>query len=124
MQARRLRAQLTRYYREEAPDSELLIELPKGGYAPIFKQVKSAPARRSTGPALVGRNTVAVLPFSDHSAAGDQKYFCDGIAQEIIHTLACAEEIRVVAWNGGGAASGEAAMQPAARSNAAVMVTR
>src|SRR5579864_3478015 len=66
VQARRLRAQLTRYYREEAPDSELLIELPKGGYAPIFKDVKSAPARRSAGPALVSRNTVAVLPFSDH----------------------------------------------------------
>ncbi len=78
VQARRLRAQLARYYREEAPDSELLIELPKGGYAPVFEQVKSAPARRSAGPALVGRNTVAVLPFADHSAAGDQKYFCEG----------------------------------------------
>src|SRR5204862_1738411 len=36
VQARRLRTQLTRYYREEAAEGELLIELPKGGYAPSF----------------------------------------------------------------------------------------
>ncbi len=35
VQARRLRAQLTRYYREEGQDDELAIDLPKGGYAPI-----------------------------------------------------------------------------------------
>src|ERR1700674_4633597 len=31
VQARRLRAQLTRYYREEGQDDELAIEIPKGG---------------------------------------------------------------------------------------------
>ena len=41
VQARRLRAQLARYYRDEAPDSELTIELPKGGYAPVFRQVRT-----------------------------------------------------------------------------------
>jgi len=35
VQARRLRAQLTRYYTEEGRDDDLAIELPKGGYTPF-----------------------------------------------------------------------------------------
>jgi TolB-like protein/Flp pilus assembly protein TadD len=97
VQARRLRAQLSRYYREEGQEDELVIEMPKGGYAPIFRSLKSAPSKRSVWPPLVSRNTVLVLPFADHSPAGDQKYFCEGLSQEIIHTLAGMDAIRLVA---------------------------
>src|SRR5438045_9779761 len=41
VQARRLRAQLARYYREEGQDDELVIELPKGGDGPTFRTLKS-----------------------------------------------------------------------------------
>ena len=99
VQARRLRAQLARYYREEGQEDDLAIDLPKGGYAPVFRSLKGAPARRSVIPALISRNTVLVLPFADHSPAGDQEYFCQGLTQEIIHALAGMEEIRLVAWN-------------------------
>jgi serine/threonine-protein kinase len=116
VQARRLRAQLARYYREEAPDSELIIELPKGGYAPVFRPVKTASARRAPRPELISRNTAVVLPFTDHSASGDQEYFCEGLAQEIIHALAGMSEIRLVTWDGSVTAPGE-------RPNAAVIVT-
>src|SRR5205085_4836196 len=37
VQARRLRARLVRYYREEGSSDALVIELPKGGYTPVFK---------------------------------------------------------------------------------------
>jgi TolB-like protein/Tfp pilus assembly protein PilF len=96
--ARRLRTQLARYYREEAVDGELLIELPKGGYSPTFRLQKSAPAQRSGSPALISRNTVAVMPFADHSAAHDQEHFCQGLTQEIIRTLAGSDRLRVLAW--------------------------
>ena len=96
VQARRLRAQLARYYREEGPDSDLVIELPKGGYAPVFRRTKGTPVRRAASPALISRNTAVVMPFSDCSAAADQKYFCDGLTQEIIHTLAGVDGIRVL----------------------------
>src|SRR5437660_470999 len=86
VQARRLRTQLARYYREEGQEDNLVIELPKGGYAPIFRQVKSAAAKRAATPMLVSRNTVLVVPFADHSPAGAQKHFCQGVADEIIHT--------------------------------------
>jgi TolB-like protein/Tfp pilus assembly protein PilF len=98
VQARRLRTQLARYYREEAVDGELLIELPKGGYSPTFRLQKSAPAQRSGSPALISRNTVAVMPFADHSAAHDQEHFCQGLTQEIIRTLAGSDRLRVLAW--------------------------
>lgn len=43
------------------------------------------------------RSTIAVLPFSDHSPNGDQQYFCDGIAEELIHALTRIAGLRVVA---------------------------
>ena len=38
--------------------------------------------------AAPARHSVAVLPFADLSPDGDQAYFCDGIVEEIINTLA------------------------------------
>jgi serine/threonine-protein kinase len=40
--------------------------------------------------------SVAVLPFLDLSQAKDQEYFCDGISEEILHTLAKVDGLRVV----------------------------
>jgi serine/threonine-protein kinase len=97
VQARRLRAQLTRYYREEGQEEELVIEMPKGGYTPIFRALKSAPPKRPIAPAVVGRNTIRVLPFADHSPAGNQKYFCEGLREEIIHALTGMEGVRLLA---------------------------
>ena len=100
VQARRLRSRLEQYYREDGQNDEIVIELPKGGYAPLFKR-RSPPAmpRRSLGAALVSRNTVAVLPIADHSAASDLEYFCRGLRQEIIDNLAKVEGLRVLAWD-------------------------
>ena len=39
--------------------------------------------------------SIAVLPFADLSAAGDQAYFADGVTEELINRLARLEEIRV-----------------------------
>ena len=44
VQARRLRAKLVHYYQQEGPGDALVIELPKGGYAPVFRH-RDAPAR-------------------------------------------------------------------------------
>ncbi len=57
----------------------------------------------STPPANVAGNTllsadksIAVLPFADMSAAGDQEYFGDGIAEELLDLLAKIPELRVI----------------------------
>jgi TolB-like protein/Tfp pilus assembly protein PilF len=115
VQARRLRAQLARYYREEGHADEVLIELPKGGYAPVFCPMKTAGQRRTIASTLVSRNAVVVIPFADHSAAADQGYFCRGLTEEIIHKLASTDGVRLV--------SQSPATGPADRPNAALMVT-
>ena len=40
--------------------------------------------------------SIAVLPFLDLSQAKDQEYFSDGVSEEILHTLAKVEGLRVV----------------------------
>jgi serine/threonine-protein kinase len=110
VQARRLRAQLARYYHDEGHTDETLIELPKGGYTPVFKAFKGVVARRVTPSALVSRNTILLTPFADYSAAGDQKYFCDGLSEEIVHTLTAIDTLRLVSPHGAETARDSAAM--------------
>src|SRR5262249_34327443 len=40
--------------------------------------------------------SIAVLPFVDLSQSKDQEYFCDGMSEEILHTLAKVDGLRVV----------------------------
>ncbi len=96
VQARRLRIRLATYYRDEGQSDELLIELPKGGYTPIFRKLESAAPPRPVGAALVGRNTVMVLPFEDQSPSADQAYFCKGIRQQIVLSLAKQDSILLI----------------------------
>jgi len=123
VQARRLRARLARYYREEGQNVDLIIDLPKGGYVPIFKRRETnLSPRRSIGAALVSRNTVAVLPFADHSAGGELAYFSKGLRQEIIHRLAKFDTLRVLAWESA-TFSGSDPGDAFSKINAAVIVT-
>ena len=41
--------------------------------------------------------TIAVMPFADMSPDGDQEYFCDGMAEEIINALTRVDGMRVIA---------------------------
>ena len=42
-EAARLRARLGEYYSGEGKDNDLIIELPKGGYTPVFRRVEVKP---------------------------------------------------------------------------------
>ena len=100
VQARRLRARLARYYRSEGQTDETIIDLPKGGYLPVFRRREAGgTARRFISAAQASGNSVAVVPFSDHSPGGDLAYVCKGVRQEIIHGLARVAALRVVAWD-------------------------
>jgi serine/threonine-protein kinase len=101
VQARRLRARLDRYYADEGQADEILIELPKGGYAPVFSRREAgAVRRRSLSTSIVSRNTACVLAFADHSPSGALGYFCKGLREEIINRLSSLDNLRVLAWNG------------------------
>ena len=47
VQARRLRTRLARYYRDEGNSDELIVDLPKGGYAPGLPDCAKTRRRRS-----------------------------------------------------------------------------
>ncbi|AFL87299.1 putative integral membrane protein [Terriglobus roseus DSM 18391] len=96
VQARRLRIRLQTYYREEGQADDLVIEMPKGGYAPTFRQVDPSPVKRPHVPALVSRNTVAVRAFEDCSPNGAESSFCRGLASEIVHALSKVDSIVVM----------------------------
>lgn len=97
VQARRLRARLVRYYREEGQNDEIVIDLPKGGYEPVFQRRETSSMKRTVSAALVSRNTILVRPFDDDSSSRDLAYFCNGLKQEIIHALSGMENVRVAA---------------------------
>lgn len=43
-----------------------------------------------------GDKSIAVLPFADLSPAGDERYFSDGIAEELLNLLARLRDLRVI----------------------------
>jgi TolB-like protein len=43
------------------------------------------------------RNSIAVLPLVNMSADAENEYFCDGLAEELINSLARVEDLKVVA---------------------------
>ncbi len=101
VQARRLRAKLVRYYREEGRADPLIIDLPKGGYAPLFRP-REVPVllKRPVSALLVSRNTVVVERFADHSDTRTLEHYCDAVRDELVHHLAQLPGIRVLASRG------------------------
>lgn len=105
VQARRLRARLERYYHEEGQDDPIVIDLPKGGYAPVFR---SREVQAGTKPIPVGTpqtNTVAVRPIADLSSNGDLARYCAALTHELVRRLTALKGVRVVAPQPGGAAA-------------------
>jgi serine/threonine-protein kinase len=95
VEARRLRSKLKTYYDTEGLSDELIIEFPKGTYAPVFRNRSAAPE-----PAVAAQGrAIAVLPFSNLSSEPDTEYFSDGLTEELIHGLTKVGGLMVVAWN-------------------------
>src|SRR5438874_3346981 len=62
----------------------------------LFRPSESKVASKLQGVSTDDKS-IAVLPFIDLSQARDQEYFCDGISEEILDSLAKVEGLRVVA---------------------------
>lgn len=122
-QAGKLRSRLETYYTTEGLDDIVVIEYPRGSYAPVFRRREPLVKRTrlrwemlrlpAAGVILIclaayillqwerSRSSavpsIAVLPFVDMSPDKNQDYFCDGITEELINALAKMEGVRVVA---------------------------
>lgn len=96
VQARRLRALLERYYKEEAEPDELMIALPKGGYGATLGARRRRNTRSSWALALGNHNTVAVSEITDYSAGGEMTGFAGSLRQELLCALAQLPGLRVL----------------------------
>src|SRR5438132_7918512 len=71
--------------------------------AVILAWAQQRPAEKERQPselaAAAAGPSIAVLPFADLSAAKDQDFFCDGIAEELLNALGGISGVRVAARN-------------------------
>jgi TolB-like protein/Tfp pilus assembly protein PilF len=89
---------------EEDGGTRFIETVPKRGYrfiAPVTigegeqpPPVAASPTPGSTAP----ENSIAVMPFTDMSAARDQEFFCEGMSEEIINALGRVPELRVASY--------------------------
>ena len=118
-EASRLRARLSKYYAGEGSRDPLVIELPKGGYVPVFglpeavletKRPQRAPRLMFAlaGLAVLTAATlwwwiqhnrapipIAVLPLINLSQDASNDYFTDGLTSEIIRNLSILDGLAV-----------------------------
>jgi len=121
-EAGRLRARLAEYYAGEGRLDPVVIDLPKGGYVPVFREAEptveiSAPSRpRKTlwlmvalaglAIAIAGVGfwwvhtkaapaAIAVLPLTNLSHDTTDDYFADGLTYEIIRNLSIIDGVAV-----------------------------
>jgi TolB-like protein len=94
--ATRLRAKLLEYYSSHGAGDPIIIDLPKGSYAPIFREASNHHASTDRAESRSAEPSVVVLPFSNLSP-DPEAYFSDGLSEEIIHALSSIRGIRVVA---------------------------
>jgi serine/threonine-protein kinase len=96
VQARRLRDRLERYYNDEGQNDAILVDLPKGGYAPVFKR-RDVPANPNlTSQDSPQRNTIAVPPIEDLTAERRLEPFCSSLSRELIRRLTQLKPLKVV----------------------------
>ena len=126
VEAGRLRSKLRGYYNSEGQEDPLVIELPKGSYAPTFTirssgALQGNPGRKrplklylcvsvpvvlllalfgiqaSNPPEPLPLSDVGVLPFEDLSANQLNQSFVDGFVEELTHSLADVRGFNVAA---------------------------
>ena len=84
------------------PDSgSAYIEtIPKRGYrfvAPVTTEATAPTSSADAGDSAL-EHSIAVMPFTDMSAARDQEYFCEGMSEEIINALGRIPDLRVASY--------------------------
>ena len=119
-EAVRLRARLSKYYSTEGSQDSIVIDLPKGGYVPSFRESEPVPNVQRAGPSqrwfaaglagfaviaaviagwwVLHKNapiSIAVLPLTNLSQDPANDYFADGLTDEIIRNLSIIDGLAV-----------------------------
>ncbi len=95
IQAGRLRQALERYYLLSGKSDPIRIDLPKGGYVPVFTEQSGGRVRvepRTTRP------TIAVMPFIHLGTDEQAGYFAFGLGEELSTQLGLIQGLSVIAY--------------------------
>jgi len=101
VQARRLRSKLSLYYDTEGRADSVVIELPCGGYVPVFRFRTTAVPQAARTPVQMNgacaeiRRSLVVLPFVN-IGPGENERFSDGLTEELTHVLSRDTGLRVM----------------------------
>ncbi|MCJ7558581.1 MAG: tetratricopeptide repeat protein, partial [Gammaproteobacteria bacterium] len=71
------------------------LEVTPEGIRRTKKQRRKPASATKQAPGIQTVHSIAVLPFSDMSPEKDQDHFCEGMAEEIINSLACIQGVQV-----------------------------
>jgi adenylate cyclase len=95
VEAIKLRERLRDYYGGPGSTDPVVIDVPKGAYAPAFRM---RTIEKTVSPRAAGdRASIAVLPFTALSDAREDEYFSDGLAEEVINALTRVSGLKVIA---------------------------
>jgi serine/threonine protein kinase/Tfp pilus assembly protein PilF len=94
--ARELHADLERFHKQSAATAQAGSMLTANSDANAETIIVKAETSATIAQAEE-RNSIAVLPFSNMSAEAENEYFCDGLAEELINSLAQIEALKVAA---------------------------
>jgi adenylate cyclase len=108
--ARRLRRALERYYRNHGTADPIRIEIPKGGYAPVFitnhdihqdaesafEPICSMPATIEPKVALPDGPSIAILQFEYLGNQSENAFLASGITEEIVIAMTRFPEFLVI----------------------------
>ncbi|MEE4218186.1 MAG: hypothetical protein V2I48_11290 [Xanthomonadales bacterium] len=110
IQAGRLRRALERYYLIAGGEDPIYVDIPKGGYVPVFSEGSVAGAKRCKEPSGLkpGQGeawpSIVVQSFDDLTGRDDLSYLPAGLATDLSIELANSGDLRVM-LSGGTAAS-------------------
>lgn len=95
VEARRLRSKLNSYYASVGREDPVLIEFPKGAYAPIFC-IRTSPDRLRVVDHPPPNLVMSVLPFSPLTTKVSGHGFAAGLTEEIVHGLTNVSKLRLM----------------------------
>ena len=98
VEARRLRSKLNSYYASIGREDPVLIEFPKGTYAPSFC-IRTVPPRVRVDDNPLPRLVMSVLPFAPLTTKALGPGFAAGLTEEIVHGLTNVGKLRLMQWN-------------------------
>ena len=117
IQAGRLRRALERYYLVAGGDDPIRIDIPKGGYVPVFNDgpVGGARGRGETSgrAAAAAWPSIVVLPFEDLTGRDDLSFLAAGLATELSIELANSGDLRVMLFRSAALSAGAGGRPPA-----------